>query len=290
MYPRNSPSPPRIGVGPVILAADGTVQTSGVSVVVRAEGGAESAGAGTVSYGGTSGIVYYTPTQAETNATAFVVTAYKSNCVPASVTVVTSASATSGRVVPETAPPTAADIADAVWDEAMAGHTTAGTYGLAWQDTNVTATAADATTVTLGVPYNTGDAVDRTVLFNGQARVLVAHVANGQYTLNRSWNPPVANTKGVIAGYGLTAASVWAGAASGRTVQIDVTQTLGAPRDISGAADNTLTIRDALVSAVVVAAGDAEILNGNNLRRYTPAGTLVASKALNSPDAPTSLT
>lgn len=96
MYPRNAASPPRIAVGPVVQISDGAVQTSGVSVVVRPEGGSETAGGGTVSYGGSSGVVYYAPTQAETDYTAFVVTAYKSGCIPTSVTIVTTASSTAG--------------------------------------------------------------------------------------------------------------------------------------------------------------------------------------------------
>ncbi|MCP4089696.1 MAG: hypothetical protein GY746_07870 [Gammaproteobacteria bacterium] len=99
MYPRNAASPERIAIGQVILIADGTVQTSGVSVVVRAQGGAESAGSGTVSYGASSSVVYYIPTQAETNYTSFVVTAYKASCLAVSQTVITTASATSGKVV-----------------------------------------------------------------------------------------------------------------------------------------------------------------------------------------------
>ena len=96
MYPRNATTPPRICLGPVVQISDGAVQTSGVSVVVRAEGGSETAGGGTVSYGASSNCVYYAPTQAETNYTAFVVTAYKTGCIPVSVTVITTASATSG--------------------------------------------------------------------------------------------------------------------------------------------------------------------------------------------------
>jgi len=96
MYPRNAASPPRISVGAVVQISDGAVQTAGVSIVVRPEGGAETAGAGTLSYGATSGIVYYTPTQAETDYTAFVVVAYKTGCIPAEKAVITSASATAG--------------------------------------------------------------------------------------------------------------------------------------------------------------------------------------------------
>jgi hypothetical protein len=97
-YPKNATTPPRIAIGPVVQISDGVVQTSGVSVVVCPEGGAETAGGGTISYGGSSNVVYYAPTQAETDYTAFVVTAYKTGCIPVSVTVVTEDTSTAGRV------------------------------------------------------------------------------------------------------------------------------------------------------------------------------------------------
>jgi len=99
MYPRNAVSPPRIALGAVIQISDGAVQTAGVSIVMRVEGGGEIAGGGTITYGTTSNIVYYAPTQAETNYIAFVVAAYKTGCIPISQTVITTASATSGAVV-----------------------------------------------------------------------------------------------------------------------------------------------------------------------------------------------
>lgn len=97
MYPRNTASPERIAVGAVVLIADGTVQTSGVSITVVPQGGSTAAGGGTTSY--EQGVVFYLPTQAETNYTSFIVTAYKASCIPVSVTVVTTASATAGKVV-----------------------------------------------------------------------------------------------------------------------------------------------------------------------------------------------
>ena len=39
MYPRNATTPPRIAIGAVVQISDGAVQSTGVSVVVRAEGG-----------------------------------------------------------------------------------------------------------------------------------------------------------------------------------------------------------------------------------------------------------
>ena len=96
MYPRNAASPERIAIGAVILIADGTPQSSGVTVTVRGQGGAEAGSAGTIAYGATGVIVYYTPTQGETDFTSFTVTASKASCIPACVTVITSASATPG--------------------------------------------------------------------------------------------------------------------------------------------------------------------------------------------------
>ena len=181
MYPRNAASPPRLAIGPVVQISDGAVQTAGVAVKVIPQGGSEASGAGTVAYSA-DGAVLYTPTQGETDYVAVVFVASKTGCIPATVTVVTSASATAGyagvdwskiteattavaltgttintsqvvasvtnRVTANTdqwggvavtgmplpttsytAPPTAATIADAVWDEAYSGHTTAGTFG-----------------------------------------------------------------------------------------------------------------------------------------------------------------
>lgn len=109
MYPRNAASPERIAVGAVVKISDGAVQTSGVSVKVMPQGAAASAGGGTVAY--EEGIVHYLPTQAETNYTSFMVIAYKADCIPAATTVVTSASATAGQVVPEDGAITAAKLA-----------------------------------------------------------------------------------------------------------------------------------------------------------------------------------
>jgi len=95
VYPRNAASPPRLSIGPVVQISDGAVQTAGVSVKVIPQGGTESAGAGTVAYSA-DGAVLYTPTQGETDYVAVVFVASKTGCIPASVTVVTTASATAG--------------------------------------------------------------------------------------------------------------------------------------------------------------------------------------------------
>ncbi len=97
MYPRNNATPPRLAIGQVVQISDGAVQSTGVTITVRVEGGSEATGGGTTAYGA-DGTVYYTPTQAETNYTAFVVIANKSSCFSASITVVTTATAVSGTV------------------------------------------------------------------------------------------------------------------------------------------------------------------------------------------------
>jgi hypothetical protein len=98
MYPKNAASPEPIAIGAVLLTADGAVQTSGVTVRIKPVGVAEADGGGTVAYS-TDGIVIYTPTQAETNYTSFVLIATKASCIPASITVITTASATPGTVL-----------------------------------------------------------------------------------------------------------------------------------------------------------------------------------------------
>ena len=95
MYPRNSTSPPRLAIGPVVQISDGAVQTAGVSVKVIPQGGTEASGAGTVAYSA-DGAVLYTPTQGETDYTAVVFVASKAGCIPATLTVVMSASDTPG--------------------------------------------------------------------------------------------------------------------------------------------------------------------------------------------------
>ena len=98
MYPKNAASPERIAIGPVVQISDGAVQTSGVTVSYLGMGGSEGAGGGTVAYS-TGGCVLYTPLQAETNYSSIVFTAYKTGCIPASVTVVPTLSATAGQAV-----------------------------------------------------------------------------------------------------------------------------------------------------------------------------------------------
>jgi hypothetical protein len=97
MYPKNNASPEPIAIGAVIQISDGAVQTSGVTVRIKPKGVAEADGGGTVSYS-TDGIVYYTPTQAETNYTSFILIAKKTGCFPVAQTIVTSDTSSAGQV------------------------------------------------------------------------------------------------------------------------------------------------------------------------------------------------
>jgi len=98
VYPINAAAPERIAVGSIYLIADGTIQTTGASVRVMGQGGAAGAGGGTLACDTTSGGWYYTPTQAETNYTSFMVFIYKASCTSASISVVTTASSVPGNV------------------------------------------------------------------------------------------------------------------------------------------------------------------------------------------------
>lgn len=98
MYPKNAVSPEPIAIGAVVQISDGAVQTSGVTVRIKPIGVAEGDGAGTTAYS-TDGVVLYTPTQAETNYTSFVLIAKKTGCIPVAITVVTTSSVTPGTVL-----------------------------------------------------------------------------------------------------------------------------------------------------------------------------------------------
>ena len=127
MYARNSATPRPITVGSVVLIADGTVQTTGVSAKIRKDGGTWTAASGSTSV--EEGVWSYTPTQGETDCEALEVLVYKASCYQAWQEVVTTAVSTFGKVQSKTvddktgyslatAPPTAAAIASAVWSAA----------------------------------------------------------------------------------------------------------------------------------------------------------------------------
>ena len=137
MYPRNAASPEPIAIGAVVQISDGAVQTSGVTVRIKPVGVAEGDGAGTTAYS-TDGVVLYTPTQAETNYTSFVLIASKSGCFPASQTVITSESTVSGRVYVATngdktgyslSTAGVTGVTDGVWNALLSSYTTNGSFG-----------------------------------------------------------------------------------------------------------------------------------------------------------------
>jgi hypothetical protein len=189
------------------------------------------------------------------------------------------------------APPTAASIADAVWDEAISGHTTTDTFGLSLQPTNAVIASATSSTVTLNSPWNAGSAVGRAIYANGQGRVLVTHTGSGTYTLDSSWTAPSNSTAATVGGVVTTPAAIWShgGTASSRVVNVNLAQTGLSPRDLTSVADTALTVGDAFVSSIVGAAGRQSVVSTAYAVR-TPAGTLVRTFTLDSATAPTTRT
>jgi|LakMenEpi03Aug12_release.lakeMendotaPanAssembly.Ray.scaffolds.fasta_scaffold32210_6 hypothetical protein len=94
MYARNNATPRPISVGAVVQISDGAVQTSGASVEVSKDGGAFSAGGGTLAV--SNGIHSYTPTQGETDCDSLRINVYKTGCIPATAQAVFSASSSFG--------------------------------------------------------------------------------------------------------------------------------------------------------------------------------------------------
>ena len=113
----------RIGVQ-MVSASDGSAFTGTVTVYVTGDAGTQaigSVGSGVCTHEG-NGYHSYAAAQAETNYDLIAFTFTGSGAVPVTVQVYTA-------INPVTAPPTAGAIADAVWDEPYAGHTTAGSFG-----------------------------------------------------------------------------------------------------------------------------------------------------------------
>jgi hypothetical protein len=167
-----------------VQISDGAVQTSGVSIRVVPQGGAAAAGLGTTSY--EDGVVLYAPTQAETNYEAFAVIAYKTGCIPAATTVVTSDTATAGRV-------------------RLSGETHSG------------ATIPTVTTITNAVTAGTvSDKTGYSLASNGLASVTAWTVAiTGNITGNVSGSVgSVTGAVGSVGSNGITAASLAADASS----------------------------------------------------------------------------
>jgi hypothetical protein len=242
MYPRNAASPERISIGAVVQISDGAVQTSGVAVKVIPFGGSEASGAGTVAYSA-DGVVLYTPTQAETNYTSFILVASKTGCLPATVTVVTSAAGI-------------ASIADAVWDEAYNQHTTAGTFGKLMDILRKSNTVLEGTILSSPTPTTTVFRVSGINFPTGALEHAILWMNSGT-SLNQ--NSPISTT--VNNGDGtvtvtLEEALVTAPVA-GDTVLIDPTSHVHAIVDIQGTMPDRLGYLLSILAGAISDAGTA---------------------------------
>jgi len=233
MYPKNAASPQPIAIGAVVQISDGAVQTSGCTVRIMPIGVAEGDGAGTTAYS-TDGIVYYTPTQAETNYTSFILIAKKTGCIPVALTVVTTSSVTPGTVLlaPVTHTSavvptvttltnlpaitnnwlTAAGIAASAlngkgdWNVGKTGYTLTATTGLGNQTANITGNVSGSVgSVTGGVTVSTNnDKTGYALSVSGLAAISTWTVAiTGNITGNVSGS--VGSVTGLTTGTILTA-------------------------------------------------------------------------------------
>ena len=167
MYPKNAASPEPIAIGAVVQISDGAVQTSGVTVRIKPIGVAEGDGAGTTAYS-TDGVVLYTPTQAETNYTSFVLIAKKTGCIPVAITVVTTSSATPGTVLLSPVTHTSAVIPTV---------TTAVNLTNAPTNGDLTATMKNSVTAAVPSAAQNAAAVEAAILNEGDATALLAAIA-----------------------------------------------------------------------------------------------------------------
>lgn len=112
------------------LKADGSVVTSGATIRVKKDSSATADGGGTLAHD-ESGIWNYTPTQGETDCAILKLYLKATGAQTIVLNVVTTGADTSAVALGAntTTPPTAAAVADQVWDEARSGHATAGTFG-----------------------------------------------------------------------------------------------------------------------------------------------------------------
>jgi hypothetical protein len=131
----------------MVSATDGSAFTGAVTVRVTGDGGTQalgSVGSGACTHEG-NGYHTYAPATAETNYNLIAFTFTGTGAIPTTVQVYTVGS---GGI------PTAAAIADAVWDEATSGHTTSGTFGEQAKtdiDAILEDTAAMATTIATAI-------------------------------------------------------------------------------------------------------------------------------------------
>lgn len=177
----------------LINAATGAAFTGSVDVYVTLDAGTQaigSVGSGACTHEG-NGYHTYAPSQAETNGDLAAFTFIGTGAVPATVQVYTNTQ------------PTAADIADAVLDEALSGHVTVGTLGAAVIDTDqrgartvirgTSASGATTTTMTPSAISPSGAVADQ---FKG--RILIFDNATATAALRGQATDITANTSAAL--------------------------------------------------------------------------------------------
>jgi len=163
--------------------------------------------------------VYYTPTQAETNYTSFVLVASKSGCIPATQTIVTSAESTAGTVkvgsiaanaitASSLATDAGTEIANAVWSAITTDTWTDGSFGdrvLIGANNNRSILVTGSNHAAADVHAFQTDVIDSTAL----AASAVSEIQSGLAT--------AANQTTIIDGIGYTLAQVQGAVSSPQT-------------------------------------------------------------------------
>lgn len=177
------------------------------------------------------------------------------------------------------APPTAAAIADAVWDEPRTGHVSAATFG-SYLDAAISGVAAggglsagEVTAAVWNAPF-LSDYSDETmgVAMGNALRGYHRTLAPGGH------DAPGSVPEGTV---GLVLAEA---------VDINLAQTGYTPRALDTVADSALTTGDLLVAGYVGAVGDQAIVGTAYTKKTAATNTTVCTKTLDSATSPTSLT
>lgn len=172
--------------------------------------------------------------------------------------------------IPGATAPTAAEVADAVWDEAMSGHVAAGSYGLAVQPIRANvAQAGAAGTITLDASASATDDLYNgcwIALVNdtgaGQARLITDYVGSTKVaTISPNWvTNPASGTEFVIVPAARVDLALWLGSAPNALVSGRVDTTVGAMQADVVTASAIAT--DAIGSAELAASAVTEIQTG----------------------------
>jgi hypothetical protein len=247
-----------------------------VSIRVVPQGGSAAAGLGTTTY--EDGIVLYAPTQAETNYEAFCVIAYKTGCIPASTTVVTSASPTAG-------------YGGVDWSKVTAATTTVNLSGTTIATSQAIASVSGAVgSVTGNVGGNVVGSVGSIsgVTFPGNFSLLginaSGHISRVVLVDTTTTNSDMRGTDGAAL------ASVWTATVAGRIDAAISTRSSHSAADVWSVATRTLTAFSfsvtvgtnndktgySLATAPLDASGTAAAVWGALLASYTTADTFGA--------------